>query len=192
MTNKFNLISCIALLVFALLGCADTSKNLNNSLPKEQNVNNIQTNTLEQKPVAKTYKSGGIGLERKDWEAKFGNGKPNVGNMVGYENDKYILQFSYSNPENITYIERVYGDANAVSISDARQESKRFISADAKFVKTYTSPSGSTVDLYKSESLKDRFSESDFINGESGDFIIIYRNQTGKTTTFIIAIGNNP
>lgn len=109
-----------------------------------------------------------------------------------YENSKFYVAFSSMQPGNVWYIERVWGDDNAVSLEAARRESKNFIPADAQFVRTYTSQGGSTVDLYTSESLKGQFPASDFIGGKPGDFIILYRNQTGRTTTSIIAVGDNP
>ncbi len=138
------------------------------------------------------YKSSGLGLDRATWESSHGKALEDGTSFLRYENDKFAVMFSPSKSGNANHIERAFGDRNAVSIADARVESKLFIPSDAKFVRTYTSRSDSTIDLYTSESLKSRFSESDFIGGKAGDFIVLYRNQTGKVTTFIVAIGNNP
>jgi hypothetical protein len=146
-------------------------------------------------PSTPAYASGGLGLDRADWESAHGEGKPdNPGSPMffGYEGGKFQVQFSGIRSGNVEYIERVWGDRNAAPIEEARKESKQFIPADAKFVRTYTSGSESTVDLYKSESLKGRFSDGDWTGGKVGEFIILYRNQTGRTTTFIISTGNNP
>jgi hypothetical protein len=146
-------------------------------------------------PSAPAYASWGLGLDRADWERARGEGKPdNQGRptFFGYEGGKFQVQFSGVRTGNVEYVERVWGDRNAVPIEEARKESKQFIPADAKFVRTYTSNSGSTVDLYKSESLKGRFAADDWTGGKPGDFIVLYRNQTGRTTTFIISTGNNP
>jgi hypothetical protein len=146
-------------------------------------------------PSAPAYASGGLGLDRADWERAHGEGKPdNPGSPMffGYEGSKFQVQFSGIRSGNVEYIERLWDDRNAVPIEEARKESKQFIPADAKFVRTYTSDSGSTVDLHKSESLKGRFSDEDWTGGKRGDFIILYRNQTGRATTFIISTGNNP
>lgn len=112
--------------------------------------------------------------------------------FFGYEGGKFQVQLLSIRSGNVEYIERVWGDRNAVPIEEARKESKQFIPADAKFVRAYTSQSGSTVDLHKSESLKGRLSDEDWTGGKSGDFIILYCNQTGRTSTFIISTGNNP
>jgi hypothetical protein len=146
-------------------------------------------------PSAPAYASGGLGLDRADWERTHGEGKPDDPGspmFFGYEGGKFQVQFSGVRTGNVEYVERVWGDRNAVPIEEARKESKLFIPADAKFVRTYTSQGGSTVDLYRSESLKGRFGADDWTGGKPGDFIVLYRNQTGRTTTFIAAMGNNP
>lgn len=148
-----------------------------------------------QTPSAPAYASGGLGLDRTDWERAHSEGKPDNPSrpmFFAYEGGKFQVQFSEIRAGSVEYVERVWGDRNAVPIEDARKESKQFIPADAKFVKTYTARSGSTVDLYKSDSLKGRFKDDDWTGGMPGDFIILYRNQTGKVTTFIISTGNNP
>ncbi len=161
--------------------------------PTEANINSTnQPITSKPTPTVAAYKSGGLGLDLTTWESSHGNALKDGTSFFRYENDKFAVIFSESNSGNAKHVERVYGDRNAVPIADARTESKLFIPADAKFVRTYTSQSGSTIDLYTSESLKSRFSESDFIGGKAGDFIVLYRNQTGKVTTFIIGIGSNP
>lgn len=146
-------------------------------------------------PSAPAYASGGLGLDRAAWERTHGEGKPDDPSrpmFFDYEGGKFQVRFSGVRAGNVEYVERVWGDRNAVTLEDARKESKQFVPTDAKFVRTYTSRSGSTVDLYRSESLKGRFGANDWTGGKPGDFIILYRNQTGRTTTFIAATGNNP
>ena len=192
--NQFTFFACVGILILVILGC---------NLPKENNTNSATTPVAQKTPTPTAsptptpvaYPSGGLGLDKLTWENSNGTGKPDNANspmFFAYQGGTIQVQFSYPRPGNIKYIERIWGDRNAVSISEARKESKLYIPKDAKFVRTFTSSSGSTVDLYKSESLKSRFSEDEFIGGKGGDFIVLYRNQTGKTTTFIIALGNNP
>ncbi len=192
----------IGILLAIVLAC-QPSKNTNvNSTsqtttpkpsPTEANTNSaIQQIAPSPTPTVSAYKSNGLGLDRATWESSHGKASEDGTSFLRYENDKFAVMFSASKLGNANHIERVYEDRNAVPIADARVESKSFIPADANFVRTYTSRSDSTIDLYTSESLKNRFSESDFIGGKAGDFIVLYRNQTGKVTTFIIAIGNNP
>ena len=193
MNNRNNLIWCVSILMFLILACNDDNKNkiTTNSVSKEQN----QTETSEQKPVENLYESGGIGLSRTEWENLSGianENSPLAPIYYSYKDGKYTVQFAPPKSGNVRYIEYSWGDKNAVNIKDAREESKKFIPKDAKFKKTYVSISESIVDLYESKSLKNRFSKDYFFDSELGEFIIIYRNQTGKTTSFIIATGNNP
>lgn len=186
------LLGCLGL-VINLIGCA-RQPSVNTNINVSANSAN-QTASSRPTSPAPAYASGGLGLELTAWEQEHGKGKPDNASspmFYGYEDGKFQVQFSKIKSGNVEYIESVWGDRNAVPIEDARKESKQFIPADSKFVKSYTSRSGSTVDLYVSESLKGRFSDEDWTGGKPGDFIILYRNQTGKTTTFIISTGNNP
>jgi hypothetical protein len=194
MRNKKKLarICCLGILA-NFFGCAQSpAGNVNIGSVKEPV---SQPAASQPTPSAPIYASGGLGLDRADWERSHGSGAPDNPSspmIFGYEGGKFQVQFSSVRSGNVEHVERAWGDRNAVPIEEAREESKQFIPADAKFVKTYTSRSGSTVDLYKSESLKGRFSDDDWTGGKPGDFIILYRNQTGRTTTFIAATGNNP
>lgn len=141
-------------------------------------------------PVS-TYKSGGLGLERITWESQHGSPITGGEPFLRYENDKFAVMFSQSGKA--AHIERTYGDRNAVAFGDAQADSKKLMPSDAKLIRTYTSPgSGNLVDLYRSQSLKDRFPAESFIGGKPGELVAIYRNQTGVVTSFIVAIGNNP
>ena len=187
------LLGCLGL-VISLIGCARQQPGVNVNTNVSANSAN-QSVSSRPTPSAPAYASGGLGLDQMEWEREHGKGNPDNASspmFYGYEDGKFQVQFSKVRAGNVEYIERVWGDRNAVPIEEARKESKQVIPADAKFVKSYTSRSGSTVDLYASESLKTRFSDEDWTGGKPGDFIILYRNQTGKTTTFIISTGNNP
>lgn len=202
------LITCLGLLLLST-GCvqqpagnstpgsnaANQPANQQASLPVNQAANNSAAARPAQAPSAPAYASGGLGLDRADWERAHGEGRPDSPSspmFFAYEGGTFQVRFSQISSGNVSYVERVWGDRNALPIEDARKESKQVIPADAKFVKTYTSQGGSTVDLYKSESLKGRFKGNEWTGGKPGDFIILYRNQTGRTTTFIAATGNNP
>ncbi len=197
--NKATFFGAIGILLAVVLACeSNKTTNINSTSqtttpklsPTEATTNSaIQQITPKPTSTVAAYKSGGLGLDRAAWESSHGNALADGTSFFRYENDKFAVMFSAGNAN---HIERAYGDRNAVPIADARTESKLFIPADAKFVRTYTSRSDSTVELYTSESLKSRFSESNFIGGKAGDFIVLYRNQTGKVMTFIATIGNNP
>lgn len=192
--KKVALFGCLGLLV-VFFGCALLGV-LIGRFGENKNVNTNSSNqpiSSQPAPSVLAYASGGLGLDRAEWERLHGGGRTADPVMFfEYENGRFQVSFSGVRTGNVNYIERVWGDRNSVRIEEARRESRNFIPADAEFVRTYTSRGGSTVDLYKSESLKSRFSADDWTGGQPGDFIILYRNQTGRTTTFIIGVGNNP
>lgn len=196
MRKKFPFLSCLWILT-TLVGCVDksnVSQNVNTN-SSNQPIASRPTPISQPTPSTLPYSSGGLGLAQTDWERLHGSGRPDNASspmFFQYEGGKLQVQFSEMSSRNVGYIERVWGDRDAVPIEEARRESKNFIPSDAKFVRTFTSRSGNTVDLYTSQSLKDRFAASNFIGGKPGDFIILYRNQTGRTTTFIVSVGNNP
>ena len=186
----FSLSISFTLLLLIALGCRELNKNSNTN---SENIN--KTITPQNSPTKTIYESGGLGVDFEFWEKEHGKGNPDdpkSPSYYSYEDGKFVIQFSEGTKGKVQYIEHPWGDKNAVTIDVARNESKKLIPKDAKFLKSYKSQSGSTVDLYHSDSLKTQFSEDNFIGGKPGDFIILYRNQTGKTTTFIIALGNNP
>lgn len=167
--------------------------------PAGQSANQIASQPVDPQPPpissAPAYASGGLGLDRAYWERMHDVGKPDDPGspmFFSFKGGKFQVRFSGIRSGNVEYIERVWGDRNAVPMEEARKESKQFIAASAKFVRTYTSGSGSMIDLYKSESLKGRFSDDGWTGGKPGDSTILYCNQTGRTTTFIILTGNNP
>lgn len=147
--------------------------------------------------------SGGLGLSRQSWEAK--QGKPDSkcpGDlpftcyeggkyMVGYMNDYIWILEIYPYPLPYTY------KKPGISIEESRSLSKRFIPADGRLIKTYKSRSGSSVDLYMSESLKSL--ESHFpanapgvwTGGEVGNFMVIHSG-TDSVRRIVIGTGNNP
>lgn len=147
--------------------------------------------------------SGGLGLSRQSWEVK--QGKPDSKcpsnlpytcyeggkYMVGYMDDHIWILEIYLHPLPYTY------KRPGISIEESRSLSKRFIPSDGRLIKTYKSRSGSSVDLYMSESLKSL--ESHFpanapgvwTGGEVGNFMVIHSG-TDSVRRIVIGTGNNP
>ena len=75
-------------------------------------------------PSAPAYASGGLGLDRADWDRAHGEGKPDNPSSpmyFSYEGGTFQVQFSDIRSGNVEYVERVWGDHNAVPIDDARR-----------------------------------------------------------------------
>jgi hypothetical protein len=137
------------------------------------------------------YRSGGLGLARPAWESLHGPGRDDVFGGVAYEGQTFWLIFV---DDNVQRVERTWGDANAVSMDEARAEARRFGPADARLVRPTTSQGGTPGELLTSDSLKTRFGPEVWPGSEPGQFTVIYRQQPGsdRVTSIVVETGNNP
>lgn len=155
-------------------------------------------------PAAATtpLQSGGLGLTRDEWEQRHGAGTQDPVMGYSYEDGEYLVSYQADSAgvETVWMIEERFGSAG-ISADDARAASKLLLPTDGKLTKTYTPAQGREVDLYRSSWLKDRFPAtmkigklelSMWTNGDPGDYIVLYRVDTGKATSIVIGIGNNP
>ncbi len=149
--------------------------------------------TAPAQPSSGAFQSNGIGLSRSDWEKLHG---PGIGDASGanvrYENDKFLVTFLKGN---VVEFIRQYGNGNTVPLDLAVAESKGYLPADARFVRTYTS-GGDRVDVYESPSLATRY-PADPANfpwgGEKpGTFIVLFQMSNGRVNSLSIGAGNNP
>lgn len=135
------------------------------------------------------YTSGGLGLSQTDWEQSY----PATGeDLPGFtRHGDYIVSFQQ---DNVSYIERQWDSANAITETDLKTEFTTLIPADSQLIQTY-SPEGrpeTIVNLYFSESLKDRFSPDLWIGGQPGNFTVQYNAYDYGIGRMIITLGNNP
>jgi hypothetical protein len=193
--------------VFFTMICFLLANTLNCSSAKNENVN--KTNSTTQNPsnlntTSIIFYSGGIGLDQKDWKQTYGFGMPTrtSGQEYDYQRNDECLTVQYSTTNRIIGIYRHWGcipfGFEGISTSAAQKESEKFIPTDAKIKTRKSSTDGvfnntKTV-CYGSESLKSRFSESDFPEGRSGFITIVYSNQKVmtnqlRTTSYRIALG---
>jgi hypothetical protein len=163
---KKGLLTCLAIMVITGVSCESPSQSVNSGFP-----------------------SGGLGLTRNEWERTHGRAFKEDSAYVYYKDGRFKLNFMDANAG---YLEWVYGDVDAVSIDEARNASKEFIPTDSTLIRTYQLDSGYMVDLYSSESLKNRFSGEDWIGGEPGNFIVMFKPNRNRVSSFIIGVGNNP
>jgi hypothetical protein len=137
-----------------------------------------------------SFNSSGLGQSKADWEKAQGQPE-NVGGTDWYQSKTLQPIFQDDKVWNLQKVFRV----KPPTIEVARVEAKAFSPKDAQPIKTYTAPNGSTVDLFLSQSLKDRFPSEKWTGGEPGNFIVIYHldiNSPKQVTSFTIAPGNNP
>ena len=150
------------------------------------------TTAPSEQPVATPddLQSGGLGLSREAWEQAHAQSGTGPGPYINYDGGTYSITFVDGN---LQHLERNYG-ADQPSLADARSAGALLIPADSQLVRSY-SPEGLPeliVDLYLSESLKGRFESDVWIEGEPGNFIIVYGVFGGKVPRIVIGTGNNP
>jgi hypothetical protein len=129
-------------------------------------------------------------LTQAVWEERHGRPVRTDGGFIQYEGGALVVMFREGRAN---YVERVWGDRNAVPLADAQAAGRALAPADAQLTRTYTSRNDRQVDLYRSTALKDALPNNPWIGGEPGDFIVIYRQlPTGRVTSIVVATGNNP
>ena len=182
----------------------NTSEPLPTNTPVPTNTSLPPTNTPEvtNTPVLASdsgngYSSGGLGLSRLDWEQKHTETSLDYQPIgTGYDN-KYDVMFQVGN---VWYIERQWNTNDFVTVDEVKIESQNLIPLDSQLIETYN-PEGrpeTVVNLYFSESLKNRFKNEDSLfgnwwtGGESGNFTVQYNVYDGEVGRMIISIGNNP
>jgi endonuclease YncB( thermonuclease family) len=150
------------------------------------------------------FASGGLGLSKADWEAQHGPGTPGANSLIlDYEfypdgSWKYEVTFIYGdNVDGISF--QLPGD-QSMRLDDARSLSRTLMPSDATLVQTYTGRDGTPVDLYHSDSLAGRFTDTGqlaadpWVNGQPGDFFVSYVMLAPDQPVggFTMGLGNNP
>ena len=137
--------------------------------------------------AAAAFKTGGLGKTRADWEKVYQKPEKENSGLFTYANGNYLIGYV---DDRLAHLEHSWGDQNAKSREFAEGAATPFLPADRKKVREYKSTrSGSTVVLYHSDGLAALFAPESFIGGEPGDFVVIYRDITGKVSGFVIGLG---
>jgi hypothetical protein len=138
------------------------------------------------------YQSGGLGLSREAWEARYGTPTDETVESTGvyfYQNNSSVMYMG----GHAWHINHNINDTG-IPVEDAREITRQFLPEDAAFIETYTNENGQLVDLYHSPSLVSQFPDDNWPNGSPGDHIVIYRQieDTGQVFSIVIGTGNNP
>lgn len=133
----------------------------------------------------------GLGSTLADWERVQGAPNRDLGLFKNYRNDTLSILVVEGRP--IAHVEKSYRDPG-VALALAKSDATELYPDDAVFVRTYAGPAGSTVELYKSASLVTLMPDEEWMGGDPGDFIVIYRQPSGteRVTSIVVATGNNP
>ncbi|MCG8348195.1 MAG: hypothetical protein MI924_10505 [Chloroflexales bacterium] len=134
-----------------------------------------------------SFQSGGLGLTREAWEARYG---APLETMLGVTIYTGGLSVIYRN-DKIWSITQVWETER--TFDEARAMAKALLPADSTLVEMYTTSIGQRVDRSQSETLQYDFSGFGLGN-EPGEHIVVYlhRPDTLNVTGFEISVGNNP
>ena len=148
------------------------------------------TSTTEPTAELDNYASGGLGLEKVAWEQTH-EFDEEAYSYHHYDGGKYVVDFVN---DRISYLEVTLSDGE-VPLEESRMIARDLIPQDSEFVETYvpTDQDYLKVDVYNSESLKDRFEFAQWVwsDSEPGTFIMMHL-LFSDGSTLMIATGNNP
>lgn len=147
------------------------------------------TETSTNTPAVAQTGPAGIGSPRATWDQQH-TLTDDSSFFTEYDNGNFAVGFR---GEKAWYVDR-YFRGTEPTLTDARSIMAVLLPADSILVETY-SPEGFpelTVDLYYSEWLEGQFDEDAFIEGEPGNFIVIYNVFDGRVPRTVIGLGNNP
>jgi hypothetical protein len=141
--------------------------------------------------------SGGIGLERAEWEDVHGPGNANQ-SYVEYEGGLYLVGFD---GDVVTFIERGWEATGNAASTEAEDEVDELLPTDAQLRETFYAPPtaagpiGLFFERYESDSLDDRL--ADATSGRTGGILVVYQQQQGQqiepdVTRVSIAVGTAP
>lgn len=135
------------------------------------------------------FASGGLGLNRREWERLHGPAVAKDSAFVFYRDAGGECHVNFLHGD-CYYIERTYADSVTASLESARREVSGLIPADSVPVRSYATPEG-PVDFNYSATLKSRrFNQSDWGNAKPGEFSMLYYLEGSRVSGFMITTGD--
>jgi len=180
----------VLVLLLAMLACGNDEASPTRTIESTSPAPSLEEPTAEPTAVSDDFASGGLGLSQEVWEQTHAPNNTDLPGFDNYDNGKYSVIFTDGN---VWHLERNFDD-NQPTLDEARVEASSLIPEDSQIVETY-SPEGMPeliVDLYLSESLRDRFKSDVWIGGKPGNFIVIYGVFDEKVPGIVIGTGNHP
>jgi hypothetical protein len=135
--------------------------------------------------TAQTFSSGGLGLERSEWERLYGlPGRIDAG-FSEYQHGSLVVTFR---DDRVRYLQHVWGDDQPVMLEEARRLSRMVIPTDSVLLRTYVARQGRIVDLYRSDSLHARFSSTTWLGSDPGTLQVRYWARPDQRVTSITVV----
>ncbi len=141
--------------------------------------------------------SGGLGLFRDEFEARFGaNGRPN-GRFITYRSGQITVALAN---DLVWYIEREWIPEEIPRRADARTQSRDLIPGDAILLGNYETRGAMRFERFRSAGLAERFQSAARIADpfdpwpgmEPGTFIVAYRERGDWVSGMLVMTGNVP
>ena len=130
-----------------------------------------------------------LGSTREEWIAK--RGQPTRATVGEAFSGTEVLFLDVAGTPRARHIEVLM--PNDAPVAAARGAAKAHLPSDAKLVRTYTAPSGQTVEVFHSAALAAAIPGDDNWDGETvGTFIQIAERGQPTTRRVVISLGNRP
>lgn len=125
----------------------------------------------------------GIGSKKEDWEKSHTKTNDN-----GLYDNKYLITLEED------FVKSIYfEDGLPANLDDAINYAESYTPSDSNFIKEYNLGLNSKkVRVYNSKILKSSLPSHLFSHGNKGDYIIIYRLESGIVKDLTIALGEHP
>jgi hypothetical protein len=134
--------------------------------------------------------SGGLGLDRAEWEQSHGPAVAADSAYVHYKQDEAEVFLNFPQSAPASYIWVRYSTSSAVSIDRARRMAMSLVPIDSILRRTYTPVDGGVAEAFTSTSFARLDEEWD---GEpKGSFTVWYSAYDGSVSGFTIRTGKGP
>jgi len=177
--------------ILPTLVLTNTSIPIPTNTPIPPTATNIPASPTPLEPTVDSYKSGGLGLPKVEWEQEHIETPLDWGFGTGYDNSYDVL----FQQDNVWMIQKQWDTDQSGTLDEIELISSQLIPDDGEYIKTYT-PEGrpeTTVLVYISDSLATRFDADFWSYAEPGVFTVQYNTYEGLGIgSMIISIDDNP
>jgi hypothetical protein len=144
-------------------------------------------------PTGITLQSQGLGITFEDWKAIHGEPTQDLGGgLYIYDNPGYYYSIIVDD-DRLSFLHRQWAEGTFPSFAVAKFIAQTLSPRDAVFESSYTTSTGTFVEVYFSQQLATVYPNGPYIGGEIGEFTVSYHlAEDGTVFGMIVATGNNP